>query len=188
MDSFATRFFGEADAVRITHWLQVAYAYVYNAYHTDVAFMVFGSVLLAGVLYLLFKASTMVASAVMSLVTTCWLGKRLRAFKGRREMRKRQRTNEERWIADKFLDLVENGVAEGKIDSKSVRYWYKKIAKNFDIPDLMPKERISKKLMKLKSRLKSKHADKVVVLAEARKERNKPKSLLGRFELARKKA
>lgn len=170
MDNYVTRYLYDTDVgTRLSSALQSAVQMYYSAIN-DPTWGNFTIISVACVIA--FVAGVLVTASARPISQgLAWLGKRFRAIKGRHDMRKRHEAQEMRWIADRFTDVVEEGVAAGQVSRRAAQYYYGGIGRMFKIKDLIPGVSAKKRMLALKSKLKKKHGSKVIELAAKRKER-----------------
>lgn len=178
MDSILAGVVSEFDATRVTSWLQNAYLMYYQVSHSDWGFPIVACIALVSSLWLVLHYVPSITTGVKLYLHTCWLGKRFRSLKGRYDMRKRLRNDENRWIADRLVEVLTEGRLLGNISARTSYAMQDKVGRLFGISDLIRKRHPMSRQRELKSRLKSKHANKLVDLAQVRKERSTPKPTL----------
>lgn len=172
---------GDIDAARINLWLHNLYEWYSSVQSSTWGFPVVLFVAFIACFLLFTKTSTSIIAGLNGLA------KRFRAFKGRRQMRKKEKLAMEQWLADGFTDYVEEGVANRKLTRKQAQGYYERLGKALKISDLIPKVPQKKRMLALKSRLKQKFGGKVVELAAKRKElTGKTLTMRQRLDQARK--
>lgn len=175
MDDTLARILSDIDlSNRLAYWMHNITKWYVAAAESQWGFAIASTIAFIALMLLVLRTIPTVTSALSRFWAASWIGNQFRKFKGRVDMRKRLREQEDRWIADHVVDVLDAGRLNGKIRPARAYKLANKIGRLFGISDLIADWTDEKKQLILKSKLKKKHGATLVILNEERKKRAKP--------------